>query len=150
MYNVSSGRTRDSSLYQLITSTYWNMTPITEFLYKLYLLLFSSFFTRLGANYPPPSQILPFATVRTWLFDILCRIRLLLSWIMLHLNIIKYINDICFVLFTLGDYYCFSPCSFMTGCMDGNGVFAQNRTLPPNQTVCYVSIILTIVVLTEI
>ncbi len=40
--NVISGRSRDSSLHQLITSTYRNTTPITASLHKHYSVLFSS------------------------------------------------------------------------------------------------------------
>ncbi len=108
----------------MITSTYRNTTPITAFLYKLYSVLFSSFFACSGANYPPPSPTPPFATIRTWLSDIPVESDSFILNNVLHLNIIKYINDICFVLFCLpdGGYYCCSPCSFMTGCMDGHGV----------------------------
>ncbi len=55
---------------QVITSTFRNTTPITAFLYKLYSVLFSSFFACSGANYPPPSPTPPFAAIRTWLSDI--------------------------------------------------------------------------------
>ncbi len=48
--SVSSGRSRESSLHQLITSTYRNMTPIAAFLYKLYSVLISSFFRLLRSK----------------------------------------------------------------------------------------------------
>ncbi len=50
--SVSSGRSRESSLHQLITSTYRNTTPIAAFLYKLYPVLISSFSRLLRSKSP--------------------------------------------------------------------------------------------------
>jgi len=56
--SVSSGRSHQSSSYQLTlswyTATYGNMTPITVFIYKLFLQYYQQLSRFSGTNYPPP------------------------------------------------------------------------------------------------
>ncbi len=97
------------------------------FLYKVYPVLFTSFFTCSGANYPSSSPAPPFVTVRTRLSDIPCFLKQT-PFILNHV-VIKNINDnsnnatLCFCsVYLKGGYSCFLPSFYPE----------QNRTANPN------------------